>query len=439
MRFFITTFICFSMAVWSASAQEVTVINQYPDSSAHLHPEDYFIKKSTRHVLVINYYEPASEDQSARLKELVGGALSFYLDQCIALNEGEIELLKDKNTILKEMEQIVSDAGKYYQFKMNDSFTGFSEEVRKMVHEIDGSQWENSEFYTAGLSARKKKNLTYAFYQEELNAIKRRVNREVGNMQQERLMVMSGTSTTSVDEEDLKAEIDSFRKNDPLEPIEMDFSDATVTLLAADDEWALADKSEMDKNKTSSGESDFAEKVFRLLEQNDKKLDRLQEEIDQLKISRSMETETDQPTREEDLQLQIDQLRNLIVKVLNNERPEGEEIKKVATYNLPRAVDINFGLGSKNLDLTAKYKLNEIIELLGYNPTFKLIITGYADKTGNSAANMALSQERARKVKSFIAESGISPSRLIVNFFGDQSSTSANPDDRKVVLEFVPL
>jgi outer membrane protein OmpA-like peptidoglycan-associated protein len=433
MRAAILIFIAFSLLSRTTTAQDITIINQYPDSTGPGNHEDFVLEKSTRHVLVINYYKPASNDQSARLQKLVGDALNFYLDQCVTYKDGEIELLKNRNTILRELDQIVEDAGKYYQFKINGSFRGFSEEVDDLIKEIDGKEFEDSQFYAEDLSAKKQDFRAGQFFNEELNSLKRLVNKEIGNLQNEQLMVLSGSKSESIDSEELIAEIDSFRKNDPLAPIEMEFSDATVTLLASEDNWTLpGDDAPVEK---AVKDEDFAEQVFRLLEKNEEKLDQLQREIDQLKNQREIES----PLAKPDLQQQVDELRNLVVKVLNNERPTDGEVKKVATYNLPNAVNIYFGMGSTGLDIASQYKLNEIIELLGHNPTFKLVITGYADKTGNVASNLKLSQARSRTVKNYIAQSGIEPSRLIVNFFGDQNSSTTNPKDRKVVVEFVPL
>ncbi|MFZ6051152.1 OmpA family protein [Halocola ammonii] len=429
--FFISLLLCST-----ATAQDITIINQYPDSTGPGNPENFVLEKSTRHVLVINYYQPADTDQSARLQKLIGDALNFYLDQCVAYEDDEIVLRKNRKTILRELDQIVADAVKYYQFKINGSFEGFSKEVEEKVKSLDGKEFEKSAFYNKNLSDKKLAYKSSQFFNEEINSLKRLVNKEVGNLQNEQLMVLSGSKSEPVDQEELIAEIDSFRKNDPLTPLEMEFSDATVTLLAAEDEWTLPG-SEPDSGDQPADE-DFAERVFRLLEKNEKQLDQLQREIDQLKLQQELEKPEPTAARP-DLQQQVDELRNLVVKVLNNEQPPADEIKKVATYNLPDAVNIYFGMGSTNLDIASQYKLNEIVELLGHNPTFKLVITGYADKTGNVSSNLKLSQARSKAVKKYIAASGIDSSRLIVNFFGDQNSTSTNPQDRKVVVEFVPL
>ena len=435
MRNAILIFLLSLLLCSTATAQDVTIINQYPDSTGPGNPENFVLEKSTRHVLVINYYQPADNDQSARLQKLVGDALNFYLDQCVAYEGGEIVLRKNRKTILRELDQIVADAVKYYQFKINGNFDGFSEEVEKTVKALEGKEFEESAFYSKNLSEKKQAYRSNQFFNEELNSLKRLVNKEVGNLQNEQLMVLSGSKTEPVDQEELIAEIDSFRKNDPLSPLEMEFSDATVTLLAAEDEWTLPG-TEPTPDKREADE-DFAEQVFRLLEKNEKQLEQLQREIDELKMKR--EVERPQPSNKPELQQQIDELRNLVVKVLNNEQPPTADLKKVATYNLPDAVNIYFQIGSNKLDIASQYKLNEIVELLGHNPTFKLLITGYADKTGNVATNLKLSKARSRAVKDFVAASGIAPSRLIVNFFGDQNSTSTNPRDRKVVVEFVPL
>lgn len=105
--------------------------------------------------------------------------------------------------------------------------------------------------------------------------------------------------------------------------------------------------------------------------------------------------------------------------------------------NLPESISVFFEKGSTVLNTNAQLSLNEIVEIMAVNPRIKMVITGYADKTGNEKTNLALSQQRAKKVKQVFLESGLDESRFITRYLGDSGSATVNPEDRKVVLTFV--
>jgi outer membrane protein OmpA-like peptidoglycan-associated protein len=81
--------------------------------------------------------------------------------------------------------------------------------------------------------------------------------------------------------------------------------------------------------------------------------------------------------------------------------------------------------------------LNEIVDLLARNPQLNIIITGYADSSGDEMKNLLLSQERSRAVKKFLSQSGLEESRFITKFLGEKDAIESNQLDRRVSLEFV--
>jgi outer membrane protein OmpA-like peptidoglycan-associated protein len=105
--------------------------------------------------------------------------------------------------------------------------------------------------------------------------------------------------------------------------------------------------------------------------------------------------------------------------------------------NLPGSMNVYFPKGSVRLDASASLSLNEIVDILARSPQLKLIVTGYADKSGDAARNLLLSQQRANSVKEFLVKSGLSPDRFITKYFGDRDSAQEGLSDRKVVIEFV--
>jgi outer membrane protein OmpA-like peptidoglycan-associated protein len=105
--------------------------------------------------------------------------------------------------------------------------------------------------------------------------------------------------------------------------------------------------------------------------------------------------------------------------------------------NLPGSMNIYFQKGSTLLDAGSVLSLNEIVDILARSPGLKLIVTGYADKTGDAAKNLLLSQQRANEVKKFLSASGLPQDRFITKYFGDRDSQQESKNDRKVTIEFV--
>ena len=67
----------------------------------------------------------------------------------------------------------------------------------------------------------------------------------------------------------------------------------------------------------------------------------------------------------------------------------------------------------------------------------RALITGHSDSSGDAAANLALSRQRARAVRDHLVRSGITADRLVVNYYGDSRSSGAGPVDRRVEVELL--
>lgn len=89
------------------------------------------------------------------------------------------------------------------------------------------------------------------------------------------------------------------------------------------------------------------------------------------------------------------------------------------TYTLN---DIYYTTNSAVLDPRSMIVMEEFIEFLKTNPTFKIEIHGHTDNVGKPEANLALSTDRAFTVRDILLEKGIDEKRL-VNFKGYGASS----------------
>ena len=67
----------------------------------------------------------------------------------------------------------------------------------------------------------------------------------------------------------------------------------------------------------------------------------------------------------------------------------------------------------------------------------RVLITGFTDKSGDTAMNLALSEQRAKAVRAYLMQRGIAPDRLMVNYYGDSRSSGRDPNERRVEIEWL--
>lgn len=77
--------------------------------------------------------------------------------------------------------------------------------------------------------------------------------------------------------------------------------------------------------------------------------------------------------------------------------------------------------------------LNKVVQLLKDNPVYQLKISGYTDSSGGEAANLQLSEKRAKRVRAYLIENGIEGDRLEANGYGEANPVADNntPEGRR--------
>ena len=97
--------------------------------------------------------------------------------------------------------------------------------------------------------------------------------------------------------------------------------------------------------------------------------------------------------------------------------------------------DIAFTIGSSYIRKTEDAKLVSLVEWLGANPDFSVVVVGYADKeTGTSKGNLELSKKRANAVAARLKKLGLDESRVSVDFKGDSVQPFDVNDQNRVVV-----
>ncbi len=97
---------------------------------------------------------------------------------------------------------------------------------------------------------------------------------------------------------------------------------------------------------------------------------------------------------------------------------------------------INFEVNSTKVDIGQLFKTKTLIDLLKTKPDHKILLSGYADKSGNAKYNLSLSKKRVQAVKEELIKMGVNKNRIMEQYFGSEKATATNnQNDRKVELK----
>lgn len=120
-----------------------------------------------------------------------------------------------------------------------------------------------------------------------------------------------------------------------------------------------------------------------------------------------------------------------------------DRISALDDYTPQESVAVNFRTGSAVLNPDAKTKLDEVATKALAAKGYVLEVTGFADSTGSTARNRALSQRRADAVIRYLVENHQIPLRRIVTPYGfgesnpvaDNKSRDGRAENRRVEVK----
>jgi outer membrane protein OmpA-like peptidoglycan-associated protein len=101
---------------------------------------------------------------------------------------------------------------------------------------------------------------------------------------------------------------------------------------------------------------------------------------------------------------------------------------------------LNFETNSAVLKPESQAQLGNIASILKAYPLVHIKVGGYTDTSGDPAANMTLSQDRANRVNQELIDLGISPDRLSAEGYGgahpvaDNATEAGRAQNRRVAL-----
>lgn len=97
----------------------------------------------------------------------------------------------------------------------------------------------------------------------------------------------------------------------------------------------------------------------------------------------------------------------------SNNAESSHTVGKVMRLN-----NLNFDAGRSVISASSFSELDEVVLMLKNNPRMIIQLEGHTDTRGNANANLALSEERVKAVKSYLASKGGNKSRIKTKAFG---------------------
>ncbi|HIB77857.1 MAG TPA: OmpA family protein [Flavobacteriales bacterium] len=372
--------------------------------------DDSRLVGSKEGTLIVNYWSSAPDPEVEKLRSIMVEAIEMYLNGAVDIEEGKVNWQSSTRLIKKDMERIVKDMMVLRKFKEKVPFDGFSDEIEALLIDVDElDERDVSRMRTSSKITHEEQ--FYFLIQARIQEVTLQAGLELGWYVNKGLLALVGQTQEPVDTQSLE-DWQNFDPNAPLNPIEIDFSVETMDLIEGSDNSSLPSTGS-DSNSTHTGslDSQLLERIIELLEDHNKRLDKLESEsFDPSDIARSSLSVHDRTSVTTDPQL--------------------------LALNIPNNFDVRFYTGSSSLTLNAQLQLNELVGLLGRYPQLRIVCTGHADISGDRYVNLNLSRARADRVRNFILDSGVNSDRVVMNFFGEEQAENRGAMDRRVIVTF---
>lgn len=393
-------------------------------------PENYVLKNVTEITYIINEYEPVNTGVRNSIEQMISFGLRNYIDENYHIFDSRVEAVANRTTFMQEAADIVKNVLWIHDQSFADDFEGFSTEIQKRLEKIikiDGFEILGKD-ETQRIAADRKVGL-YTF-QKMVYDLKRACELEAGFFLDKELPRDSKRNTWGASDAYLA------NKDYLLKPYRTNLEDLRAVRPNMDGLLEELKEEETKKSKKRKSRrarrNELTEKIVEVLGQNSEilnsfnaRFNSLQNQIDQIRRSGN-----------DDIKSELAEMREMIKDLAEGKsltHPDG-----TSTAIVPgEEVVINFDKNKYDLTPSQQAQLNISLIALRSDTRLTAFITGYADKTGDADFNAWISRKRAETVQQYFRSRGIAANRILVNFLGDSQSQSANPQDRKVVVQYL--
>jgi len=388
------------------------VINQFRGDELDEVPESYVLSDVQEQTVIINQYDLASNSRQSLLNEMISYGIKSFIDDNYLVQDGQIRIYSSPLDFDENVSAIVKNAVWINDLPFSELFRGFSDEVisqASYMSELNGRRIKDN----SNRSFKEANDLSLYDFQSLVLSLKVSVIAEATEFVAEYMPVdenkEGGGKVNAMAAEDFELLAFPGLEDD-------------LGSLSLNPELFSTDRRPSRKNRKKK--NNFSEEVVNLLEENNRILANYSE------MFQNLQSQIDEINRRDNSDLREDmaEMRQMIADLKNE--PSSNSAEAEPDYLI-------FEKNEYSLREVQKARLNKTIVLLVKNPDQKVLVTGYADRSGNSEYNAWISEKRAEAVKRFLASMGVQENRIIVTYLGDTESTTSGPADRRVEVSLI--
>ncbi|MFZ1688679.1 MAG: OmpA family protein [Flavobacteriales bacterium] len=367
----------------------------------------------------------------AHLVAVIEAGLGAYLDERVHFGKEGVRADKDAPALLTDMNTIVRAAA--MEFEDAGIFEGFSPLTAEQLQRLMKIDWTQARYSIDGGGAQDKYLAIYYYLRGQRSELERLMRADLmtltdvvvwGDVPQVADLPPSMPTVCGAvfDSQEFLCAYDLSASTDMLGLPDAVLEEHTVKTMLANAEGAptpVVPTKLRKRDRWLKGE-----------------LDAINDRIDRMDQSRELWAVRD---RLDDVEGQIQDLRLEVREMKESKTSTGDSDNPLANLSAltGRNITVRFARNSDALDADYRVLLNEVFEQLARAPKDRVLITGYTDRSGDPSINLALSERRAKTVRNYLLQRGITPDRLMVNYYGDSRSDGRNPDERRVEVEWL--
>ncbi len=105
-------------------------------------------------------------------------------------------------------------------------------------------------------------------------------------------------------------------------------------------------------------------------------------------------------------------------------------LQPIKTGQQIRLSNYMFAQSSSIVSSQSRQELEQIVTIMGKNPTMKILLEGHTDNQGDTQKNIELSQKRVDEVKKYLIEKGVDPNRVTTKAWGPAKPLTNNLNEQ---------
>jgi len=365
------------------------------------------------------------------LDRLVEAAVGAYLDARVHFTRQGVLADVPATQMIVELNAMVSAA--IEELGLTTEFFGFSEPTRQQLERLTKIDWTQARFGVDGGDDQDKYLAIYYYVRSQREELERQLRADLLPLATVPLFAtktaspgttvrINSTCGTVFDEQNFLCALDLQLADTGSGGVDPELGQRILE--------AMADRGTM----TIDTQVTAPVKVRKRDRWLKSELDAINERIDRMDQRKELWEMRD---RMEDIEDRISGLELEVQDVKESaDRPTDNPLANLSDLT-GRNITVRFRRNAVHLDGEYRVVLNEVFEQLARATGERVLITGYTDRSGDPTVNLRLSEQRAKAVRDYLLQRGISAERLMVNYYGDSRSIGRDPGERRVELEWL--